>query len=343
MFQDKLGSLGDRARRIGALAGQLAERTGAEAALAARAGLLCKGDLVSQMVLEFADMQGIAGAYYARHDGEDERVARAIEQHYWPLQAGSALPEDGVAIAVALAERLDTLVAIFGIGQTPSGSRDPFALRRASIAVLRILIERNLALDLREILELARAGLERSGKSAALDEGVVATVLDYLLDRLPAFYEEAAIPVEVIRAVRATGCTRPGEFHQRVLAVQEFRGQAQAEALAAANKRVSNLLAKAEKFESTGEVSADLLHEEAERALARTLAELDAENREDLAAGHYGEALRRLAALQAPVDAFFDGVMVNADDPELRRNRLALLTQLRQQFLAVADISLLAS
>ena len=371
VFQDKLGSLGDRARRISALARRLAQRIGADAELAARAGLLCKADLVSEMVLEFADMQGIAGAYYARGDGEDERVARAIEQHYWPLQAGGPLPEEGVAIAVALAERLDTLVAIFGIGHRPDGSRDPFALRRAAIAVLRIAIEKDLrldfqgaleqahddrrglgegvevtgtalhkglALDLRDILELAQAGLA----GTALEEGVVATVLDYLLDRLPAFYEGSAIPVEVIRAVRATGCTRPGEFHQRVLAVQQFRGQAQAAALAAAHKRVGNLLAKAGELDATAEVNANLLHEEAEQALARTLAELDADNREDLAAGRYAAALRRMAALQGPVDAFFDGVMVNAQDPDLRRNRLALLSQLRRQFLAVADLSLLA-
>lgn len=352
VFQDKLGSLGDRARRISALARRLAKRIGADAELAARAGRLCKADLVSEMVLEFADMQGVAGAYYARGDGEDERVARAIEQHYWPLQAGGALPEEGVAIAVALADRLDTLVAIFGIGQRPDGSRDPFALRRAAIAVLRIMIEKDLALDLQDALERAHAGLEDgSGRGLGADTGVtgtaleadvVAAVLEYILDRLPAFYEASDIPVEVIRAVRASGCTRPREFHRRVLAVQEFRGRAQAEALAAANKRVSNLLAKAEKFQSTTEVSANLLHEDAEKALARTLAELDAENREDLAAGHYAAALRRMAALQAPVDAFFDGVMVNVDDPDLRRNRLALLAKLRQQFLAVADLSLLA-
>ena len=376
VFQDKLGSLGDRARRISALARRLAQRIGADAELAARAGLLCKADLVSEMVLEFADMQGIAGAYYARGDGEDERVARAIEQHYWPLQAGGPLPEEGVAIAVALAERLDTLVAIFGIGHRPDGSRDPFALRRAAIAVLRIMIEKDLRLDFRGVLEQAQAGLKDDSSrglgadvgvagtalhkglgldlrdilelaqaglaGTALEEDVVATVLDYLLDRLPAFYEGSAIPVEVIRAVRATGCTRPGEFHQRVLAVQQFRGQAQAAALSAAHKRVSNLLAKAEELDAKAEVSANLLHEEAEQALARTLAELDADNREDLAAGRYAAALRRMATLQGPVDAFFDGVMVNAQDPDLRRNRLALLSQLRRQFLAVADLSLLA-
>ena len=463
VFQDKLGSLGDRARRISALARRLAQRIGADAELAARAGLLCKADLVSEMVLEFADMQGIAGAYYARSDGEDERVARAIEQHYWPLQAGGTLPEEGVAIAVALAERLDTLVAIFGIGHRPDGSRDPFALRRAAIAVLRIAIEKDLALDLQDALEQAHAGLEDgsgrglgagaglgdgsgsgrglgagaglgdgsgsgrglgagaglgdgSGSGRGLGADVVATVLEYILDRLPAFYEgpgagaglgdgsgsgrgfgagaglgdgsdsgrASAIPVEVIRAVRASGCTRPKEFHQRVLAVQEFRAQADAGlgggsgsgrgsgagaglgggsgsgrgsgagaglgdgsgsgagALVAANKRVSNLLAKAEKFDLTTEVNASLLREDAEKALARALAELDAENRKNLAAGRYAAALQRMAALQAPVDAFFDGVMVNVDDLALRRNRLALLAKLRRQFLAVADLSLLA-
>ncbi len=338
VYQKQLGSLGDRARRIERLAAQLANPLGADADIAARAGLLCKADLVSEMVLEFADLQGIAGAHYARHDGEADALASAIEEHYWPLQAGSPLPKEAVATAVALADRLDTLVGIFGIGQAPSGSRDPFALRRASIAVLRIMVEKDLPLDLRDCLELARGGFA----SIALDEAVVDTVLAYLLDRLPAFYEDQQVPVETVRAVRATGCTQPRDFHQRVLAVQEFRGQEEAEALAAANKRVGNILAKAKDFHDNIEVSDNLLQETQEKELFKVLSRVDQENKTDLDAGRYSEALLRLAALREPVDAFFDEVMVNVEDLSVRNNRLALLAKLRQQFLAVADISQLA-
>jgi len=337
VFEARLGSIGDKSDRVAGLARHLAGRTGVSARLAERAAQLCKADLVSELVLEFGDLQGIAGAYYARHDGEDETVCRAIEEHYWPLQAGSPLPEDGVAVTLALADRLDTLVGIFGIGQTPSGSRDPFGLRRASIAVLRLLIEKHLDLDLRELLALAAAEFP----DGVIADGAQAAALDYLLDRLPALFESRQLPVELFRAVRATGCTQARDFVRRLDALEAFIARPEAEALAAANKRVGNILARAE-GEASRAVSADLLCEPAEADLAASIDAISSANREDLEAAAYGSALARLASLRGAVDRFFDDVMVNSDDEDLRRNRLALLARLRREFTAIADISLLA-
>lgn len=339
VFQNQLGSLGDKGRRIAALAAELAPLLGAHSELAQRAGLLAKADLVSDMVLEFGDLQGIAGAYYARNDGEDAAVADAIEQHYWPKQAGSALPEAPVALSLALADRLDTLVGIFGIGQPPTGSKDPFALRRASIAVLRLLIEKGADLDLRECLDRA-CGQFPNG---TLADTTVETVLAYVLDRLPSLYEGEGIAVDVFRAVRATGCTAPVDFDRRLRAVQAFGGRPQAEALAAANKRVHNILAKAEGLGNTFEVSTNLLQEEQEKALFEAIHRVESENAASLDQRDYDGALGRLAELRDPVDAFFDDVMVNADDEALRQNRLHLLARLRAQFLLIADISQLAA
>ena len=339
VFQNQLGSLGDKGRRIAALAADLAPLLGADSELAQRAGLLAKADLVSDMVLEFGDLQGIAGAYYARNDGEDAAVADAIEQHYWPKQAGSALPEAPVALSLALADRLDTLVGIFGIGQPPTGSKDPFALRRASIAVLRLLIEKGADLDLRECLDRA-CGQFPNG---TLADTTVETVLAYVLDRLPSLYEGEGIAVDVFRAVRATGCTAPVDFDRRLRAVQAFGGRPQAEALAAANKRVHNILAKAEGLGNTFEVSTNLLQEEQEKALFEAIHRVESENAASLDQRDYDGALGRLAELRDPVDAFFDDVMVNADDEALRQNRLHLLARLRAQFLLIADISQLAA
>jgi len=338
VFQTKLGSIGDKARRIARLAGILAEAMRADRTLAERAGLLCKADLVSEMVLEFADMQGIAGAYYARNDGEDDTVAEAILQHYRPLQAGSALPESGVAIAVALADRFDTLVGIFGIGQPPTGSKDPFALRRASIAVLRLLTEKSLDLDLAICVDLAIDGFADGILGADTKE----LVLTYLLDRMPALYEDENIPIEVFRAVRATGCTQPLDFTRRLRAVHGFSSRPEAEALAAANKRVSNILAKADAGTIGAEVSDNLLTDAAEIDLAKAITKVTDANRQALDRAAYDAALEQLAGLRTVVDRFFDDVMVNAEDPAQRANRLALLQALRREFLAVADISLLA-
>jgi glycyl-tRNA synthetase beta chain len=335
VFQQQLGTLADKTRRVQALAGALAENIGASPALAERAALLSKTDLVTDMVLEFADMQGIAGAYYARHDGEDPEVADALTQQYWPRFAGDRLPESPTACALGLADRLDTLVGIFGIGQPPTGSKDPFALRRASLAVLRIIVEKDLDLDLRECLEQAAAQYP----DGVIAEGTVATVLDYMIERFRAWYEEESIPVEVFKAVSARNLSRPLDIDRRVHAVHAFSQLPEAQALAAANKRVSNILGKLDSDHAFGEVSEGLLTETPEQALAAALATLGAQSRQCLAADDYAGALTRLAALREPVDAFFDGVMVNADDEALRNNRLNLLKSLRDLFLEVADIS----
>ncbi|EAQ97584.1 glycine--tRNA ligase subunit beta [Congregibacter litoralis] len=338
VFQKKLGSLLEKTQRIQRLAGKLAALIGANQTDTERAAELCKADLVSDMVLEFGDLQGIAGAYYARNDGENDAVADAIAQHYWPTQAGSDLPVGDVAVAVALADRLDTLMGIFGIGQPPTGSKDPFALRRASIAVLRIIIEKGLALDLRECLELAGEGFP----AEVIAENAGDAVFDYMLDRLPALYENDAIAIEVFRAVRGSGSSKPADFDRRVRAVHAFGERPEAEALAAANKRVSNILAKAEDRDDDARVSADLLSEANEIALYEAITAAERDNVNALAKADYSTALGRLATLRAPVDAFFDEVMVNAEDPALKANRLALLASLRGQFMAIADISQLA-
>ena len=335
VFQQKLGTLAEKTHRVSALARALAEKIGAPVEQAQRAALLSKTDLVTEMVLEFSDMQGIAGSYYAAHDGEETDVASALAQQYWPRFAGDRLPETGVACALGLADRLDTLVGIFGIGQPPTGSKDPFALRRASLAVLRIIVEKDLDLDLRDCLALA-AGQFADGVIA---EGTTEQVLDYMIERFRAWYEEENIPVEVFKAVSARNISRPLDIQRRVHAVHAFTQLPEAAALAAANKRVSNILGKLEAGHSFGKVNADLLQESQEKALSDKLEALSGVARSHLARDEYTEALASLAGLREPVDAFFDDVMVNAEDPALRNNRLNLLKSLRDLFLEVADIS----
>ena len=335
VFQQKLGTVADKSRRLQRLAGALADKMGASAELAGRAALLAKADLVTEMVQEFADMQGIAGSYYALHDGEAPEVASAIAQQYWPRFAGDRLPESPTACAVGLADRLDTLVGIFGIGQPPTGSKDPFALRRASLSVLRIIVEQKLDLDLAWCLDQAASGYPEG----VIASGTTAQVLDYMIERFRAWFEEEDIAPEVFRAVSAMKLSLPLDIQRRVHAVDAFTRLPEAAALAAANKRVSNILEKVEEGFNYGEVSADLLVEPAEKALSSHLGELAESSGAHLASGEYTQALSSLASLQAPVDAFFDDVMVNAEDTALRHNRLNLLQNLRQLFLQVADIS----
>ena len=335
LFQQQLGTLKDKTDRIEQLAGEIAKQIGADEAKAKRAGLLSKCDLMTNMVFEFTDTQGVMGMHYARHDGEDEEVAVALNEQYMPRFAGDELPKSLVASAVALADKFDTLTGIFGIGQAPKGSADPFALRRAALGALRIIVEKNLPLDLEDLVK----------KSAALfgdkltNKNVVADVVDFMLGRFRAWYQDEGIAVDVIQAVLARRPTRPADFDARVRAVSHFRTLDSAEALAAANKRVSNILAKADT--AIGEINLTACVEPAEKALAEAVLALRTEVQPLIAKGDYTAVLDKLANLRAPVDNFFDNVMVNAEDPALRQNRLAILNTLQGLFLQVADISLL--
>ena len=335
LFQQQLGTLKDKTDRIEQLAGEIAKQIGADEAKAKRAGLLSKCDLMTNMVFEFTDTQGVMGMHYARHDGEDEEVAEALNEQYMPRFAGDELPKSLVASAVALADKFDTLTGIFGIGQAPKGSADPFALRRAALGALRIIVEKNLPLDLEDLVK----------KSAALfgdkltNKNVVADVVDFMLGRFRAWYQDEGIAVDVIQAVLARRPTRPADFDARVRAVSHFRTLDSAEALAAANKRVSNILAKADA--AIGEINLTACVEPAEKALAEAVLALRTEVQPLIAQGDYTAVLDKLANLRAPVDSFFDNVMVNAEDPTLRQNRLAILNTLQDLFLQVADISVL--
>ena len=335
LFQQQLGTLKDKTDRIEQLAGEIAKQIGADEVKAKRAGLLSKCDLMTNMVFEFTDTQGVMGMHYARHDGEDEEVAVALNEQYMPRFAGDELPKSLVASAVALADKFDTLTGIFGIGQAPKGSADPFALRRAALGALRIIVEKNLPLDLEDLVK----------KSAALfgdkltNKNVVADVVDFMLGRFRAWYQDEGIAVDVIQAVLARRPTRPADFDARVRAVSHFRTLDSAEALAAANKRVSNILAKADA--AIGEINLTACVEPAEKALAEAVLALRTEVQPLIAQGDYTAVLDKLANLRAPVDSFFDNVMVNAEDPALRQNRLAILNTLQDLFLQVADISVL--
>ncbi|HDL3083513.1 TPA: glycine--tRNA ligase subunit beta, partial [Mannheimia haemolytica] len=335
LFQQQLGTLRDKTARIEALAGEIAKQIGADETKAKRAGLLSKCDLMTNMVFEFTDTQGVMGMHYARHDGEDEEVAVALNEQYMPRFAGDNLPNSLVACSVALADKFDTLTGIFGIGQAPKGSADPFALRRAALGSLRIIVEKNLPLDLTDLV----------AKSAQLfgdkltNKDVVEDVVDFMLGRFRAWYESEGIAVDVIQAVLARRPTKPADFDARVRAVSHFRTLDSAEALAAANKRVSNILAKADI--AIGDIDVSACVEPAEKALAEAVIALKAEVQPLIAQGDYTAVLDKLANLRQPVDAFFDGVMVNAEDQKLRQNRLAILSTLQGLFLQVADISLL--
>ncbi|HBX55271.1 glycine--tRNA ligase subunit beta [uncultured Pseudomonas sp.] len=336
VFQAELGSVFDKATRVSNLAGFIAEHIGGDSTMAQRAGLLSKCDLSTEMVGEFPELQGIAGYYYAKHDGEAEDVALALNEQYMPRGAGAELPSTLTGAAVALADKIDTLVGIFGIGMLPTGSKDPYALRRAALGVLRILIEKQLELDLNAALQVA---IQQYGERVKAD-GLIALVQDFIFDRLRARYEDEGIDVAVYQSVRAVSPVSPLDFDQRVQAVQAFRRLPEADTLAAANKRVSNILSKADGEVATA-IDNALLQETAEQALASAVAAAEQHVAPLAADRQYQQALERLAGLREPVDAFFDQVLVNAEDPAVKANRYALLARLRGLFLGVADISLL--
>lgn len=336
LFQKQLGTLKEKSERIGALAKAIAEQIGADGRLAHRAGLLCKTDLMTNMVMEFPDVQGVMGMYYAKHDGEDPQVANALNEQYKPRFAGDTLPQSAISCAVALADKLDTLVGIFGIGMLPKGDKDPFALRRAAIGVLRIITDNNLPLDLVDLITLSKDLLADKLSNAKVESDV----LDFILARFRAIYQEQNIGIDVIQAVLARKPTRPADFAARIKGVAHFSTLESAQSLAAANKRVGNILNKnAQSIPAS--CNNDLLQESAEIQLNDALARTKSATVSSLEAGDYQAVLAELAKLKDSIDAFFDSVMVMTEDQALRLNRLALLQDLRQQFLHVADISLL--
>jgi glycyl-tRNA synthetase beta chain len=334
VFQQALGTLADKSRRIDAVAAFIAGRIDGDVGQARRAAQLAKCDLVTEMVLEFPELQGIMGRYYAIHDGEPEEVAQALEEQYLPRFATDAIPHTRTGLALALADRLDTLTGIFGIGQRPTGTKDPFALRRAGIGVLNIMVKGELDLDLRELLELAVSQHQELPRIDSL----VDDVLDYIFDRFRAWGQDEGIDAEVYLAVRARPLSHPLDFARRLRAVQAFSRREEAAALAAANKRVSNILAR-EAPEAAHGVDPQLLQEPAEKALHEALNERRTLVQPLFAEACYRDALDALAGLREPVDTFFDQVMVMADDEAIRNNRLALLSSLQALFLEVADIS----
>ncbi len=352
-YQARLGSLGDRARRIRALAMEVATSLGEPAAQAERAASLCKCDLLTAMVGEFPELQGIMGAHYALADGEDPEVATAIREHYLPRGAGDALPLTATGTVLAVADKLDTLAGIFAIGEKPTGTKDPFGLRRAAIGLTRILLEKRLELDLaalaRQAVRLAQADIERIAVSSAKPappmaiDAVAADLFDYVLERLRAHYLESpggapVLTTEMFDAVLATRPVSPLDFDARLKALSGFLTLPEAASLTAANKRVANILRKAGES-PPAEVDVALLSLPAERELFGSLSPLRGTVSAATARRDYAGALTELAALRPAVDAFFDQVMVMDEDPRLRANRLALLSQMRELFAGVADLS----
>ncbi len=337
VFQNRLGTLYDKVQRITQVTGHIAARLGASVYPAERAAQLCKCDLMTDMIGEFPELQGTMGRYYARHDGEPAEVCVAIEAHYRPRFSGDRLPDDDISAALALADRLDTMVGIFAIGQAPTGDKDPFALRRAALGVVRILIERDLELDLMDCLRAAADAHERQRKGLVATD-TVDTVYEFVVARLQPYYETQGFAVDEIESVAAMRPSQLNDVDKRLRAVAAFRRLPEAASLAAANKRISNILKK------TGERIPEQYDESqlvdvAERELAQQLRLLTAETLPLFEAREYEQAMKRLAALRDPVDRFFDQVMVMVDDAALRANRLALLATMRELFLRVADLS----
>ncbi|MFM0400988.1 glycine--tRNA ligase subunit beta [Paraburkholderia aspalathi] len=338
VYHNKLGSALQRVERVEALAGAIASLIGADVALAKRAARLAKADLITDMVGEFPELQGTMGTYYARHDGEPEEVALACSEHYQPRFSGDALPATATGTVVALADKLETLVGIWGIGLQPTGEKDPFALRRHALGVLRILVEKQLPVDLIELLRTAYAQFAAVPGVADSTQAIY----EFSMDRLRGLLRERGYAPGEIDAVLALNPTRLDDIVARLDAVREFAALPEAASLAAANKRISNILKKSE-GSATGGVQVALLTEAAEKALYAQLEQVAPRVQTQLAARDYTGALTALAALREPVDTFFNDVMVNAEDPALRANRLALLGALHQQMNCVADISRLAA
>ncbi|MDX9739818.1 MAG: glycine--tRNA ligase subunit beta [Gammaproteobacteria bacterium] len=340
VFQRGLGTIYDKCGRLAGLAHRIAAAINGNPGWAERAAWLSKCDLVSDMVGEFPELQGIMGRYYARHDDEPAEVAEAIAEQYQPRGAGDALPWTATGKALAIADKLDTVVGIFGLGQAPTGDRDPFALRRAALGLVRIMIEGELNLDLRELISESCAAYRAQQVHFAARE-VGEQVYEFIMDRLRAYYQDAAIPPDVFEAVFSRRPGRPLDFDARIRAVQDFRGLPESASLAAANKRIGNILRKTDET-LPGQVDDALLQEPAERKLAQEVRALASELAPLADQGEYTAVLRRLAGLRPAVDGFFDSVLVMCDDAAIRGNRLVLLRELHLLFLQVADLSCLS-
>ena len=342
-FQAQLGSYADKTARITALSGQIARVAAHDPATAQRAAEISKCDLLTAMVGEFPELQGVMGRYYALHDGESAEVAAAIAEQYLPRFAGDALPTTGAGLSLAIADKLDTLVGIFAIGQKPTGTKDPYGLRRAALGVLRILIETRIALDLRELIRSAlasvRADLARLGGKPPADN-LAEEIYDYTMERLRAWYLErgGGVTTEMFDAVLDTRPASPLDFDDRLRALSEFLALPDAAGLTAANKRIANILKKAGEQPSP-RVDPGLLTDANERQLAAEVESLRQDVERLVTARRYADALARLASLRGPLDAFFENVMVMADDVRVRANRLALLAALQRLFLHIANLS----
>lgn len=334
IFQQKLGSVADKVMRVRRLSGWLARQLDASVEQAERAASLCKCDLMTDMVGEFPKLQGIMGRYYAEKDGEDAGVSEAIEQHYWPRFAGDQIPETAIGQCVALADRVDSLVGIFAIGQKPTGVKDPFGLRRAALGMIRILVEKQLSVDLSALFkEAAQALADKVEATEAAQEA-----FEYLYDRLNAWYQEQGYAFDVIDAVSSLKPVRLVDLDRRIRAVKEFQQHEAAPALAAANKRISNILKKQSET-ITPSVDSQLFEQQQEHELFSALETAANETEDLIVAEDYLGALNRLALLRDPVDDFFDQVMVMSDQPALKNNRLALLSRLSAAFTRIADFS----
>lgn len=336
VFQAKLGSLFEKTNRNQELAQTIAKHINADVNQTKRAAFLAKADLMTQMVGEFPELQGIMGYHYASLTNEPAQVALAIQEHYLPRFSGDTLPTTLEGCAISLADKLDTLVGIFGVNQAPTGDKDPFGLRRAALGVLRIIIEKKLSLDLRELVQNAVTHYQIK----LLNDTVVEDTLHFILERLRTWYSAQGITPDIFAAVHARLPTNPLDFDERIKAVQHFKTLPEAKSLAAANKRVSNILKK--QANTQNDLNPALFENDAESDLASLMASKQSEVTALYQAGDYQGALTTLATLQAPVDQFFDQVLVMAEDPNVRNNRLLLLSQLQDLFLHIADISMLS-
>jgi len=341
LYHIKLGSVFDKTQRLEQLSGEIARLISADETTAKRGGKLSKADLVSNMVGEFSDLQGIMGRYYADFAKEPPLVGECIEQHYWPKQSGGTLPISAEAQAVSLAEKLDTLVGIYGIGEIPTGDKDPYALRRAALGILRILIEKKQSLSLSTLVQSCANIYAK--QDINIDAEIQQNIIGFIQDRYKAFYQTEGIAATHINAVLACQPDKPLDFDDRVRAVQDFADLPEAAELAAANKRISNILKKLSKDDLSrlSDINETLLSDDSEVTLFQAINNIQTDSTELFSKGKYAEGLKLLATLRDSVDGFFDNVMVMAEDPAIKNNRLSLLKQLQSLFLKVADISIL--